>query len=66
MKKPMKRVCIYPKDVEVVTGLSYRQSVRLLNKIREALKKKQTDFVTIDEFCSRTGLSRNEIEHLIF
>ena len=65
MKTPAKRICIYPKDVALVTGLSYRQSVRLLIKIRESLKKKETDFVTIEEFCSKTGLAKDQIDQLI-
>lgn len=66
MKTPAKRICIYPKDVALVTGLSYRQSVRLLIKIRESLKKKETDFVTIEEFCVSKGLVKEQIEMLIF
>jgi len=65
MKTPAKRICIFPKDVALVTGLSYRQSVRLLNKVRESLKKKETDFVTIEEFCSSTGLVKDQIDQFI-
>jgi len=66
MKTPSKRICIFPKDVALVTGLSYRQSLRLLNKVRESLKKKETDFVTIDEFCNYKGLSKEQIDRFIF
>jgi len=66
MKTPAKRICIFPKDVALVTGLSYRQSVRLLNKVRESLKKKETDFVTIAEFCDFRGLNKEQIDPLIF
>ena len=47
----MQRVCIYPKDVQIITGKSYRQSVRLVHKIKIELNKTTKEFLTIDEFC---------------
>lgn len=61
MKTGTKRACIYPKDIQCITGKSYRQSTRLLNKIREDLNKEHKSFVSIIEFCQYTGL---EYEHI--
>lgn len=61
MKTETKRACIYPKDIQCITGKSYRQSTRLLNKIREDLNKDPKSFVSIIEFCRYTGLAYDHI-----
>lgn len=45
MKTQNERLYIYPKDVKCITGKSYRQSIRLLQKIRKDLDKLQNEFV---------------------
>lgn len=66
MKKKFNRVCIYPKDIQIITGKSYRQSNRLMQKIKKELNKQPGEFLTIHEFCKYTGISFDQIEHLIF
>lgn len=61
MKTASKRACIYPKDIQCITGKSYRQSTRLMKKIREDLNKKPKSFVSITEFCQHTGLDYHHI-----
>ncbi|WP_288955322.1 hypothetical protein [uncultured Polaribacter sp.] len=61
----MQRVCIYPKDVQIITGKSYRQSVRLVHKIKTELNKTNKEFLTIDEFCEYTGIKYEQVAHLI-
>lgn len=65
MKNDMQRVCIYPKDVQLITGKSYRQSVRLVRKIKEDLNKTTNEFLTIDEFCTYAGIKYEQVSHLI-
>lgn len=65
MKHTSKRVCIYPKDIQRITGKSYRQSTRILNQIRTSLRKPKSSLISIDEFCEYTGLKQEHIEHLI-
>ena len=65
MKKEMQRVCIYPKDVQIITGKSYRQSVRLVHKIKTVRNKTSKEFLTIDEFCEYTGIKYEQVSHLI-
>lgn len=65
MKTQNKRLCIYPKDVQRITGKSYRQSIRLLQKIRKELNKLQNEFVSIEEFCQYTSLKIEQVEPLI-
>lgn len=65
MKTGMKRICIYPKDIQRITGKSYRQSIRLLHKIRNDLNKLENEFVSVEEFCQYTSLKIEQVEPLI-
>ncbi len=65
MKTRLIRVCIYPKDIQIITGKSYRQSIRLMQKIKTELQKQPNEFLTIDEFCNYTGIKYEQLEHLI-
>jgi hypothetical protein len=65
MKIENKRLCIYPKDIQRITGKSYRQSVRLMLKIRTELHKQANEFVSIEEFCQYTSLKYEQVEQLI-
>lgn len=66
MKKATDRICIYPKDVQIITGKSYRQSVRILEKIRQFYKKEKHSYVTVNEFCLYCGLDFEEVDRMIF
>jgi hypothetical protein len=65
MKIENKRLCIYPKDIQRITGKSYRQSVRLMLKIRTELNKQVNEFLSIEEFCQYTSLKYEQVEPLI-
>ena len=65
MKNENKRLCIYPKDIQRITGKSYRQSIRILQKIRMDLNKTQNELVSIEEFCQYTSLKYEQVERLI-
>jgi hypothetical protein len=66
MKMQIKRICIYPKDIERITGKSYRQSTRMLQAVRKSLNKLENELVTIEEFCQYAGLKIEQVEPLIF
>jgi hypothetical protein len=66
MKMQIRRICIYPKDIERITGKSYRQSTRMLQSIRKSLNKLDNELVTIEEFCQYAGLKIEQVEPLIF
>lgn len=57
----VKRICIYPKDIQRITGKSERYGRLLLAKIREHNEKEEHQFVTIDEFCLYTGLKIEQV-----
>ncbi|MCM2302987.1 MAG: hypothetical protein NDI80_10225 [Flavobacteriaceae bacterium] len=65
MKNTLKRACIYPKDVQRITGKSYRQSLRMLQQIKRDLNKEKEQYITIEEFSNYTGINRVEVELLI-
>ena len=46
----LQRMVIYPKDVSIITGKGYRQSLRLLNRAKQIIGKEKKDFLTFDEF----------------
>ena len=56
----LSRVCIYPKDVQRITGKSEKSGQRLLKKIRKELGKEDHQFITKDEFATYSGIS-NEV-----
>jgi hypothetical protein len=57
----MERLCIYPKDIQLVTGRSERYGRNLIKKIKEQLKKQQHQLVTVDEFCKYAGLELESV-----
>jgi hypothetical protein len=61
MKTVQTRLCIYPKDVQRITGKSESYGRLLLKKIKGSLGKKDHQFVTIDEFCHFTGIKKEEV-----
>ena len=65
MRAKNNRLCIYPKDIQRITGKSYRQSIRLLQKMRIKLNKLEDEFVSIEEFCQFTSLKIEQVEPLI-
>ncbi len=59
LKTMKKRICIYPQDVQLITGKSDRYG-------RKIIKNKQKHQpVSIDEFCEYMGLKKEEVIPLI-
>ena len=51
-KRIPKRIVLYAKDVENITGKKARTASNLLQRIRKQNKKPKNAFVTVKEFCS--------------
>jgi len=62
----VKRICIYPKDVQIITGKSERYGRTLLTQIKQHFEKEDHQLVSIDEFCQYTGLKAEQVYPLIF
>jgi len=60
-----KRVCIYPKDIQLITGRSERYGRKLIQDIREYLGKQSHQFVTTEEFSEYTGISIDVVNRFI-
>ena len=65
MKMQQTRLCIYPKDVQRITGKSERYGRMLLNKIKEYFANEEHQFVSIEEFCNYTGLKQEHVQPLL-
>ncbi len=61
----MERLCIYPADVQAITGKSERYSRGLLKKIKSTFKKENHQFITIAEFCNYTGIPLPEVKKIL-
>ncbi len=65
MKTETTRLCVYPKDVQRITGKSERWGRMLLEKIKETLKKEEHQFITIEEFCNYTGFKVDQVQSVL-
>lgn len=61
----MERICIYPKDVQLVTGKSERWGRDVIKKIKTKFSKQEHQLVSIDEFCLYTGLSAQSVKEVL-
>jgi hypothetical protein len=61
MKIEAKRICIYPKDVQVLTGKSERSARKIIAKIRLIHSKGKHQLVSLKEFCDFIGLEEMEV-----
>ena len=65
MRPKIVRLCIYPKDIQRITGKSDRYSRELLRKIRLHLRKQDHQLVTVEEFSTYMGLSLEAVQQFI-
>ena len=61
MRTQQTRLCIYPKDVQRITGKSERYGRMLLQKIRHYFSKEDHQFVTVEDFCTYTGVKKEDV-----
>ena len=61
-----KRIVVYPKDVQRITGRTEKYGRKLLRQIKEQLGKEEHHYVTIDEFSSYTGIDVQIISEYIY
>lgn len=60
-KPDMKSICICPKDISKNLGYGERKAQRMLNKIKQHLKKEKHQFVTKKEFAEYAGIPEDEL-----
>jgi len=50
------RACIYPKDIQCLTGRTERYGRKLLNEIKVHFGKQPYQFITSEEFADYSGI----------
>lgn len=65
MKARLTRICIYPKDIQLITGKSERYSRDLILNIKSSLNKPEHQFLTVLESCTYMGIPYESIRELI-
>jgi hypothetical protein len=61
----LNRICIYPKDIQRITGRSERYGRKLLQECKKQLGKQEYQLVSIDEFANFIGLPSEKIQEYI-
>ncbi|PZD76719.1 hypothetical protein DNG35_11225 [Mesonia sp. K7] len=59
------RICIYPKDIQLITGRSERYGRKLLNDIKSYFDKEPHQFITVKEFSEYSGIEEEIINEYI-
>ena len=59
------RVCVFPKDVQRITGRSERYGRLLLHQIRSHFDKKSYQFITAEEFSEFTGIDLKTVNEYL-
>jgi tRNA1(Val) A37 N6-methylase TrmN6 len=62
----LKRICIYPKDIQRITGKSEKSAQRLLTKMKKELGKEKHQFITAKEFAQYSGISIEIIQEYLY
>ena len=65
MKPRITRLCIYPKDIQRITGKSERYSRSLIHSIKKTLNKSPHQLLTVEEFCTYMGIPYESIRVFI-
>lgn len=61
MKTRNFRLCIYPKDIQRITGKSERYSRSLLIKIKASIGKDRHQLITVEELAAYLGLPSDAV-----
>lgn len=59
------KVIIYPKDIALITGKSYRSSWHLLKRVRTHYNKEKHQVVTVSEFCEYMGMKLDDVINVL-
>lgn len=60
----MTRICIYTKDVQLITGKSERQCREIIKQIRQHSNKQKHQLVTLQDLCQYLGIDPTNIPPL--
>ena len=57
-----KRICIYAKDIQVLTGKSERYARKVVAQVRLHYSKSKDQLLTIKEFCEYMHLDEQDVK----
>ena len=60
-----RRICIYPKDIQILTGKSERSARKIIAKLRLIHSKVKHQVITIKEFCNYIGMEEEEVKKIL-
>lgn len=61
----MKRLCIYTKDIQVITGKSDRHCRKIIMEIKKLHNKEKHQPVSVIELCEYLKLNINDVEKIL-
>jgi hypothetical protein len=61
MRSVRNRIVLQTKDIMLITGKSERTSRRLLKEIRKSVRNSKVSFVSLEQFCAFTGMTKEEV-----
>jgi hypothetical protein len=61
MRSVRNRIVLNTKDIMLITGKSERTSRRLLKEIRKSAPNTRVSFVSLEQFCTYTGMAKKEV-----
>ena len=64
-QKMPKRVVVYAKDVENITGRKERAARQILQKLRQKLGKPKDSFITVREFSLYSGIDEDLVRDFL-
>lgn len=59
------RAVIYIKDICTITGRKFGTARNLYRTIQRSCKKRRDQFITLQEFCSHTGLQESLVQEYL-
>ncbi len=61
----MNRICIYNKDVQIITGKGERQCREIIRQIKKLYHKEKHQLVTVYELSAYLGLQVERVQPLL-
>ena len=59
------RICIYPKDIQCITGRSESFGRKLIRQIKKHFDKKPHQFITSAEFSEYSGIDQEIVDEYL-
>lgn len=61
----MERLCIYPNDIQIITGKSERQCRNIITEIKKLHNKQKHQVVSVEELCMYLGLNEDKVKQTL-